>query len=217
MVNPSLESPTIYAAAELDIALDMALKKHESELREMERRKQELQELSKQQRFEQSEEISTFKIIKGMRETVNVTLSDVALLEDEWVSVVPAILTVFSSLYLMENNKQFIDRGGTIRFITDITRPYIKVVQQHLDVGAEVRHLDKYTGLLFSVKDRKFCELAINADVKHISLSEPLIALRTDNSTYAEYLLSTFEILWEQAIPAAQRIEELLKDEPPNV
>ena len=29
MVNPSLEAPTVYAAVELDIALDSALKKHE--------------------------------------------------------------------------------------------------------------------------------------------------------------------------------------------
>jgi hypothetical protein len=39
----------VYAAVELDIALNAALKKHETELREMESRKQEQQELSKQQ------------------------------------------------------------------------------------------------------------------------------------------------------------------------
>jgi sugar-specific transcriptional regulator TrmB len=65
MVNPSLDSPTVYAALELDIVLDAALKKHEAELREMERRKQELQEMSKQQRFRPSDEFSTFKIINA--------------------------------------------------------------------------------------------------------------------------------------------------------
>jgi sugar-specific transcriptional regulator TrmB len=45
MVNSSLETPTVYAAVDLDAALDSALKKHESEFREMERRKRELQEL----------------------------------------------------------------------------------------------------------------------------------------------------------------------------
>ncbi|MGZ4853291.1 MAG: helix-turn-helix domain-containing protein [Halobacteriota archaeon] len=42
MVPPSLDAPAIYAAVDLDTALDAALKKQESELREMEARKREL-------------------------------------------------------------------------------------------------------------------------------------------------------------------------------
>jgi len=61
MVNPSLETPTVYTAADLDIALETALKNHESELREMEIRKSELEEISKQQRFRPSKEFSTLK------------------------------------------------------------------------------------------------------------------------------------------------------------
>jgi HTH-type transcriptional regulator, sugar sensing transcriptional regulator len=38
MVHPSLESPTIYAAVDLDTALGSALQKQQSELREMEQR-----------------------------------------------------------------------------------------------------------------------------------------------------------------------------------
>ena len=68
MVNPSLESPTVYAAVKPEIALDVALKKQESELREMERRKQELQEISKQQRFVPSDEFTTYRIIKSVKE-----------------------------------------------------------------------------------------------------------------------------------------------------
>ncbi|MGZ4905065.1 MAG: TrmB family transcriptional regulator, partial [Halobacteriota archaeon] len=64
MVRPSLDSPTMYTAVELDSALDSALKQHETELREMEMRKRELEELSRQQRFRPSDEVSTFKIIK---------------------------------------------------------------------------------------------------------------------------------------------------------
>ena len=49
MVNPPLESLTIYSAVDLDMALVATLKMYEGELREMEARKQELKELSKQQ------------------------------------------------------------------------------------------------------------------------------------------------------------------------
>lgn len=46
MVRPSLDSPTIYAAIDLDTTLESAVKKRESELREMEVRKRELKELA---------------------------------------------------------------------------------------------------------------------------------------------------------------------------
>jgi sugar-specific transcriptional regulator TrmB len=217
MVNPSLETPTVYAAVELEIALEAAFKKHETELREMERRKQELQELSKQQRFRPSDEFSTFKIIKSLREIIATALPTLASIEKEWVAVAPAILTVVSSLYALEDDKKFIERGGKIRLITDITYPYVESVQQHLDIGIDVRHFEEYSGILFSVFDRKISTSAINVDLKSVSLSQPLSILWTDDPVYAEYLMSTFELLWEQSVPAAQRIEELLKQGPPNV
>ncbi len=63
MVRPSLDSPTLYTAVELETALEAALKTHEAELHEMERRKRELEELSRQQRFLPSDEVSTFETI----------------------------------------------------------------------------------------------------------------------------------------------------------
>lgn len=170
MVKPSLDSPTVYTGVDLNIALETALKKHESELRELEMRKKELQELSKQQHFRPSDEFSTFQILKSMRDVMTMTLSNVASTEKEWVAVVPAILTVFSSLYVLEDDKKFIDRGGKIRFITDITYPYVELVQQHLDIEIEVHHLDKYTGILFCVFDRKISMSAISAELKRVSL-----------------------------------------------
>ena len=216
MVNPSLETPTVYAAVELDIALDAALKRQETELREMERRKQELQEMSKQQHFRPSDEFSTFKILKRAGDAVTMAISTLNSIEKEWIAVIPAILTIFSSLYNLEDDKKFIDRGGKIRFITDITYPYVELIQKHLDMEMEVKHLDKYRGILFFVFDKKISMSAINADLKRVSLNEPVSVLWTDDSTYAEYLASTFEILWEQAVPGAQRIEELLKEGPPQ-
>jgi len=70
MVRPSLDSPTMYAAMDLDTALQAALKKQESELREMQGRTRELQELAKQQRFRPSDEVATFKILKSIKEVM---------------------------------------------------------------------------------------------------------------------------------------------------
>jgi sugar-specific transcriptional regulator TrmB len=45
MVRPSFDSPTIYAAIDLETALESIISQHMSELREMEARKRELHEL----------------------------------------------------------------------------------------------------------------------------------------------------------------------------
>ena len=218
MVRPSLDTPTVYTAVDLETALGAALKRHESEIREMEARKQELQELSKQQRFLAAGEIASYKILKSMKEVVTVTLSALAAAEKEWFAVVPPILTVFSSLFFVEDDKKFIDRGGRIRFITDVTYPFIELIREHLDAGMEVRHFDKYSGLLFCVFDGKIGMSAINAaDLKSVSLSQLVSVLWSDDRTYARYLVSTFELLWQQSIPAEQRIQEMLEQGPPQV
>jgi sugar-specific transcriptional regulator TrmB len=63
MVYLSPDSPTVYAAVDIEVALEAVFKKQESELREMEARKQELQELALQQRFQPTDKVTTSKII----------------------------------------------------------------------------------------------------------------------------------------------------------
>jgi sugar-specific transcriptional regulator TrmB len=218
MVKPSLETPTVYAAVDLDIALETALRKHEAELRELEFRKRELQELSKQQRFRPSDEYSTFKILKSVKEIVTVSISSLTSAQKELLFVVPGAMLVIASLYgINEESKQLIEHGGRIRGISDISYMYIEPAQELLNIGEDIRHYDQYRGIFFGVIDRKICFSSINADISRISLDEPSILLWTDDPTYASYLTSTFELLWEQSVPAAQRIEELLKEGPPEV
>jgi len=217
MVNPSLDAPTVYAAVELDIALESTLKKHESELREMALIKRELEEISKQQRFRPSDEVCIFKIIKSIKELIAIGTSLVSSLERELMYVIPGEMLIFASLYGLTGTKKLIDDGGRVRVITDISYSTIESAQQLSDIGEDVRHYNKYRGVYFGVWDRKICLNAINVDVRRISLDEPVAVLWTDDAAYAEYLISTFELLWKQSIPAAQRIEELLKEEPLHV
>jgi len=217
MVNPSLDAPTVYAAVELDIALESTLKKHESELREMALIKRELEEISKQQRFRPSDEVCIFKFIKSIKELIAIGTSLVSSLERELMYVIPGEMLIFASLYGLTGTKKLIDDGGRVRVITDISYSTIESAQQLSDIGEDVRHYNKYRGVYFGVWDRKICLNAINVDVRRISLDEPVAVLWTDDAAYAEYLISTFELLWKQSIPAAQRTEELLKEEPLHV
>jgi len=216
MVRPSLEAPTIYTAVDLDTALGAALNKQESELREMEARKQELQELSQKQRFQPSDQVSTFKIIKSMKELIAVSMPLLDALQEEWLIAAPAILTVFASLFgVNEAASEFIKRGGKVRAIIDISYQVIEPVREMISIGEEVRHIDQH-GIMFVIFDKKISISAINAEIKRISLNAPVSGLWTDDPTYAQYLTSTFEMLWNQAIDPEERIQQLLKEGPPE-
>ena len=220
LVNPSLSSPTVYTAVELPIALDAALKKHEIEFREMEKRVQELRELSKQQQFRPSDESTTFTVIKNNKDARAFMFDILPSMEKEILWIGPELAPIAFSMYGSGEAiaAQVIPRGGRARGITDITCRSIKAVQQHLDWGHDVRHIDKYSGLNYAVYDRKYAVSPIYLDmellVKRLSPDVPGRFLVTNDPTYIEYLISTFELFWNQAVPAAQRIEELLEVKP---
>src|SRR5271157_3495919 len=217
MVRPSLTSPTLYTAVELETALESALKEHESELRELEARKRELQELVKQQQFRASDEVAKFKILKNIKEVVDTALPLFLSAENEFLWVVNTAGVEFGEKFgTVEAEKEFIERGGRCRGITDISYRLIDPIRHSLDIGVEVRHFDGYSGIYYGVFDKKHCVSAINIDVQHLRLSEPLSMLYTDDPAYAGYLISTFEMLWRQSVPAEERIHELLKQGPPQ-
>jgi sugar-specific transcriptional regulator TrmB len=218
MVRPSLDAPTVYAAVDLDAALDAALIKRESELREMEARKRELQELSAQQRFRPSDEVKTFKILKNIKELVSVGITSTAAGQKEVIVVSPPEIMTVSSLFgVTDEVRKLIDRGATFRLITDVSYAAIPVIEEALSIGEVIRHYEQYKGIVFGVLDKKICFQGINVDINRISLNEPLAVLWTDDPTYAAYLTETFEMIWEQAVPAEERIQQLHEQGPPPV
>jgi sugar-specific transcriptional regulator TrmB len=145
MVRPSLDSPATYIAVDIDTALEAALKKRESELREMEARKRELQELSQHQRFRLSEEVATFKILKTIKELLAVGIPVIDEMQNEWLIVTPAYLSVVASRFgVNDAAAEFIKRGGTVRCIIDISHQYVGPVQEMIAIGEEVRHADQH-------------------------------------------------------------------------
>ncbi len=217
MVRPSLDSPTLYTAVELETALESALTKHEAELHEMQVRKRELEELAKQQRFRPSDDVSTFKIIKSLKELVAVMLPIISALEKEWVCVVPNSAVVIAFQFgINPFTREFVDRGGIARIIiNDFAYSTIRAMQEVIETGAEVRYSGQ-DGLIFTVFDKKISISGINWEFSRFSLEEPLAALWTDDPNYARYLTYTFEQLWRHSIPVEERIKALLKDGPPE-
>jgi hypothetical protein len=140
----------------------------------MEEGKRELQELSLQQRFQPSDKVGTFKIIKSMKELIAVCMPLIDGLQEGWLIATPAILTVFASLFgVNEAVYEVIKRGGKVRVIVDISYQIIESVREMISIGEEVRHIDQQ-GIMFVVFDKKISISAINAEVKHVSLNAPV-------------------------------------------
>ncbi len=217
MVLTSHDSPTIYASVELETALDSALKKHESELREMEARKLGLEELARQQHFRPSDEISTFQVLKTAKEIAAAAVPVILHAEEEFLWVAPQHALVFASMFGINTIvKELIERGGYARGITDVAYSSIPLVQEVLDIGEEVRHFEGYNGIYYGQFDRRYSISAINIDVTHITTNTEATMLYTDDPVYATYLASTFEVLWQHATPAEDRIQELLEQGSPQ-
>ena len=129
----------------------------------------------------------------------------------------PSLLVLASRLGLGERIKLLIQKGGRVRSIADFSYQYIGEMQESLDNGDDVRHVPQYRGIFMLVGDREESISSMSVTAESLSIDTPVVALWSDDPTYAEYLMSNFEIAWEQAVPAAQRIEELLKQGPPQV
>ncbi|MGZ4951557.1 MAG: TrmB family transcriptional regulator [Halobacteriota archaeon] len=217
MVRPSLNSPTTYAAVDLETALESTLKEQESELREMELRRMELQELAKRQQFGLSDEGAKFKILKSIREVLNTALPVILSAKEEflWVSNRQGV-EVGEIFGIVDATKEFIERGGQCRGIADVTYRLTGIIRHHLDIGADVRHFAGYRGAYYGVFDKKHCFSAINVDVSTLKLDEPLSMLYTNDPVYADYLIKTFDLLWKNSVPAEQTIQELVKQGPPK-
>ena len=121
-----------------------------------------------------------------------------------FTSYPPSLLVLASQFGLAERIKLFIQKGGRAQGIADFSYPYIKAIQQRLDNVADVRFLWQYQGIFLLAGDRKESISSINVDVESLSIDTPVVALWSDDPIYADCFLSTFEKVWDQAIPAAQ-------------
>ena len=156
-------------------------------------------------------------VVKNVKDILSISSNIIESAEKEVLWLVPPVMLLYASTYgLNEQEKLFIQKGGRVRGITDISYPYIDAVRERLDIGEEARHYGQHEGMIFLVGDKSESISSINIDPEVLLFDGPATAFWTDNSTYIEYLVSIFETAWEQSIPATLRIEELLKEGPPD-
>jgi signal transduction histidine kinase len=100
-------------------------------------------------------------------------------------------------------------KGTTLRFITEITQENISCTKEFIEI-AELRHLDGVKGN-FGVSDSEYIAISTT----DASLSEKCLTTTIPHAVYSNVMEDiqqqqyVFEILWNKATPAEQRIKEI--------
>jgi len=152
-------------------------------------------------------------VIENVKDTIALGSEIVESAENEIMWIAPRPKLVYASQFgIIEIFKTLIQNGVRVRGISDLSYLYIDTVHELLDIGQDVRHFEKYQGVFIIVVDGRKSISTISVNAENLSIDDHVVALWSDDPTHAEYLMSIFETAWEQAIPTAQRIEELLKE-----
>jgi hypothetical protein len=144
-------------------------------------------------------------VVALVLDVFNTTKREIAFL------VPPSFLSLAGSLYTFENAERFIKSGGVVRGITTISRANIEEAQMRLGIGEDLRHSEVLSELFLLVGDKQHSISSMNIGVREYTFDTPVTAFWSENPAYAEYLLLLFENAWSQAVPAKERIRELLR------
>jgi hypothetical protein len=109
----------------------------------------------------------------------------------------------------MQSTKLFIQNGGMVKGIVSISRVNIERAWMQLDIDEDLRHSDQIHEVFMLLGDKQQSISAMNIGVQEYTLDTPITAFWSDNPAYAEYLLTSFENAWSEAVPAKERIKEL--------
>ncbi len=124
----------------------------------------------------------------------------------------PSFLSLAATYDTIERAKWFIQQGGVMRSITTITHDNVDEVRLRLEIGQQLRHSDQPHELFMFVGDQTHSISSVNIGIEEYTLNTAINAFWSESPSYAEYLLVSFEAAWSQAVPAEQRIAQLLKE-----
>ncbi|MDD1720903.1 MAG: hypothetical protein LUP95_02850 [Euryarchaeota archaeon] len=151
-------------------------------------------------------------VINSVEDTVAVILKIIETAKHDIVFLLPPSLFSIAGTYnTVQRAKPFIDKGGVLRGITVISRENIEEVRMRLDIGVDMRHSDHVHEVFMVVGDKQSSVSVLNIGAEAYTLETPVVAYWSEDPTYAEYLLASFETAWSQAVPAEERIQVLLE------
>ncbi|MGZ4847061.1 MAG: hypothetical protein ACXV5H_10375 [Halobacteriota archaeon] len=150
-------------------------------------------------------------VINSVLDALAVASQILEAAHDEVVWLIPPSLIPLLARYsFAEKITPFLKQGGVSRGIVPLSHANVEEIQASLARGEDVRHCDEVRELFMFVGDKQHSISAINTGVHNLTLDTPVIAFWSEDPTYAEYLLASFESAWSHAVPAEERIKELL-------
>jgi sugar-specific transcriptional regulator TrmB len=214
MVAKSLSAPTVYAAVDLNIALDSAVRKHESELVEMEARKHELTELAEAMAMERAPPASangcSYRMLRGPTELNVASIELMSMVTSDISMLMPgAVLPIFNLNGAIDMAPDASRRGVRMRVVTDISGANLESARYALKRGVELRHAEPSGGLQFAVHDGVRNFVFIRFDPTRGMKDTSVAAFLCESPTYARQLMFHFERAWEQAVDGAERIRTI--------
>jgi len=214
MLYKSAAEPSLYVASELDPALQCFIAHRDDEYHVLRAMKEELKGLVTCKPPAKTGDTYTFKILKTLREVIAVTTQLVRSAKADLAFIAPPrILDLFSMTGVLDEYAKVINQGVHVRGITDITPRNQRAAREHVEVGMHLRHLDQYRGITGVIVDGKQSISVIHADLNmRISSDANVTMLWSDSPEQASYLMNTFELIWNQATDAEERIRELSED-----
>ncbi len=151
-------------------------------------------------------------VITNVRDAAAVILKVLESARREIVFVTsPALLSIAGTFDTIAIAKRFIDNGGTLRGITTISRANVEEIRMLMDVGLNLRHSDEAHELSLFVADKQNSMSGLNTEVDDYALDTPVSGFWSEDPAFAAFLLAIFESAWSRAIPAEERIQELMK------
>lgn len=212
MVEESVEKPTKYAAVAVDAALTGAMMRGAHELRLMEENRDEVLELA--QKYLSSNAIAddlyTFKVVKG-RLNILAIIGQLISTAEERVTLISshAGISILTASGIVEHCVDAARRDVRVRCVTEILPRNAGAMREAVAGGVEVRHYDNYAGTHFLVVDACETLTLITLDAVRHGRDAQDTAFWTNSLEYAQYLEVSFELLWDAATDATQRIDAI--------